>query len=242
MHSAMALLLFGLVSTSLFNGVHPATISFTNKCSYTVWPATLTGGGKPQLSTTGFMLATGATQSVDVPAPFTGRFWGRTQCSTDSSGKFTCGAGDCASGQVACNGAGGIPPATLIEFTLAANAGQDFYDVSLVDGFNVPASVSPTGGACKSASCPGNVNSVCPPELQVTGPSGVIACKSACEQFNQPQYCCTGGFGSPTTCKPTSYSTIFKIQCPEAYSYAYDDQSSLFSCTGGSNYAISFCP
>ncbi|WCJ34434.1 Pathogenesis-related thaumatin superfamily protein [Euphorbia peplus] len=242
MHSSMALLLFGLVSSSIFNGVYSASITFTNKCPYTVWPATLTGGGKPQLSTTGFELATGATQSVDVPAPFTGRFWGRSQCSTDSSGKFTCRTGDCASGQVACNGAGGIPPVTLIEFTLAANAGQDFYDVSLVDGFNVPASVSPSIGTCKSARCSGNVNSVCPRELQVTGSGGVIACKSACEQFNQPQYCCTGNYGSPATCKPTNYSMIFKNQCPQAYSYAYDDQSSLFSCTGAPNYAITFCP
>ncbi|KAM7468236.1 hypothetical protein LguiB_015798 [Lonicera macranthoides] len=34
---------------------------------------------------------------------------------------------DCGSSQVTCNGAGAIPPATLVEFTLVPN-GQDVYD------------------------------------------------------------------------------------------------------------------
>ncbi|XP_065855216.1 thaumatin-like protein 1 [Euphorbia lathyris] len=240
----MALVFFALTFAFLFNGVHPATITFTNRCQQTVWPATLTGGGRPQLSTTGFELANGATRTVDVPAPFTGRFWARTECSTNS-GRFTCLAGECGSGQIGCNGAGGNPPVTLIEFTLAENNGQDFYDISLVDGFNVPVSVSPQGGSgdtCITSSCAANVNAVCLPEFQVTGSNGVVACKSACAALNQPQYCCTGEFNSPETCKPTNYSEIFKNQCPQAYSYAYDDPSSTFSCTGGANYAITFCP
>ncbi|XP_021657667.2 thaumatin-like protein 1b [Hevea brasiliensis] len=238
--------LLGLTFTFLFCGAHPAKITFTNNCPYTVWPGTLTGGNRPQLSSTGFQLATKETQSLDAPAPFTGRFWGRTLCSTDSSGRFTCATGDCGSGQVSCNGAGGNPPVSLVEFTLAENNGQDFYDISLVDGFNVPVSVSPQGGSgnnCTTASCPGNVNSVCPTQLAVKGSDGsIIACKSACEEFNQPEYCCTGNFNTPETCKPTNYSMIFKNQCPQAYSYAYDDSSSTFSCSGGANYAITFCP
>lgn len=70
----------------------------------------------------------------------------------------------------------------------------------------------------------------------------VIACKSACEALNQDQYCCRGAYNTPETCPPTNYSQIFKSQCPQAYSYAYDDKSSTFSCTGGANYAITFCP
>ncbi|KAI4300358.1 hypothetical protein L6164_033746 [Bauhinia variegata] len=107
---------------------------------------TLTADQKPQLSKTGFELATGASDFVDVPAPWSGRFWARTGCSSDS-GKFTCATGDCASGQVGCNGAGAIPPANLIELTVASNDGQDFYDVSNVDGFNVPMSIAPRGGS-----------------------------------------------------------------------------------------------
>ncbi|XWS66806.1 hypothetical protein CRYUN_Cryun05aG0232400 [Craigia yunnanensis] len=222
-------------------GAKSATFTFRNNCPYTVWPGTLTGSG-PQLSSTGFELASQASSTLNVQAPWSGRFWGRTQCA-NANGNFQCATADCGSGQITCNGAGAIPPASLIEFTLAANNGKDFYDVSLVDGFNLPLSVTPQGGSgCTATSCPANVNAACPPELQVKGSGGVIACKSACLAFNQPQYCCTGAYGSPATCQPTQYSKIFKSQCPQAYSYAYDDKSSTFTCTGGANYLITFCP
>lgn len=125
-------------------GTHGAKITFINKCSYTVWPGTLTSAQKPQLSKTGFVLAPGKTDSVDVPSPWSGRFWGRTGCSTNS-GRFTCATADCSSGQVACNGAGAVPPATLAELHVEANGGQDFYDISNVDGFNIPVSIAPQG-------------------------------------------------------------------------------------------------
>ncbi|KAI5319228.1 hypothetical protein L3X38_038936 [Prunus dulcis] len=193
--------------------------------SYTVWPGTLTADQQPQLSTTGFELVSQATSSVITPVPWTGRFWGRTGCSTDASGRFSCATAECGSGQVTCNGNGAVPPATLVEINILPNGGQDFYDVSLVDGFNLPVSVSSQGstGDCQTSTCPANVNVACPAELQVTGSDGVIACKSACTAFNQPQYCCTGPNDQPSTCTPTNYSQIFESQCPQAYSYAYDD-------------------
>ncbi|KAJ0027545.1 hypothetical protein Pint_35760 [Pistacia integerrima] len=237
--------IFCFILALLVSGAHSRTITITNNCAYTIWPGTLTGSGA-QLSTTGFSLAPKAKKALTVPSPWSGRFWARTLCSTDSTGKFICATADCGSGQVTCNGKGAVPPATLVEFTIAANNGQDSYDISLVDGFNVPVSVTPTGGSgskCTKASCTGNVNAVCPSQLQVKGSGGsVIACKSACEAFNQPQYCCTGSYHSSNICKPTNYSMIFKKQCPDAYSYAYDDNTSLLSCTGGANYVITFCP
>uniref|UniRef100_A0A2N9FEU6 Thaumatin-like protein n=1 Tax=Fagus sylvatica TaxID=28930 RepID=A0A2N9FEU6_FAGSY len=60
-------------------------------------------------------------------------------------------------------------------------------------------------------------------------------------QMQLRRYCCTGSFGSPNTCKPTAYSRIFKTACPKAYSYAYDDPTSISTCTGG-NYLLTFCP
>ncbi|CAI0400463.1 unnamed protein product [Linum tenue] len=58
---------------------------------------------------------------------------------------------------------------------------------------------------------------------------------------DQDLYCCTGAYGNPQTCKPTAYSRIFKAACPRAYSYAYDDPTSISTCTGG-NYLVTFCP
>ncbi|PRQ44877.1 putative glucan endo-1,3-beta-D-glucosidase [Rosa chinensis] len=231
-----------------FPGAHSATISFTNKCTFKVWPATLTSDNKPQLASTGFELAPQASNSIDTPVPWNGRFWGRTNCFTDNSGMFTCDKpGDCASGQVSCNGKGGIPPATLVEINIPAGGGQDFYDVSLVDGFNLPISITPQGGHapgdCRSSSCSANVNAMCPSELQVTGAGGsVVGCMSACLKFNEPKYCCTPPNEKPETCPPTDYSMKFSQQCPEAYSYAYDDKKGTFTCSGGPNYAITFCP
>lgn len=220
-----------------------ATFTIHNNCPYTIWPATLTGVG-PQLSSTGFELATGALTSINVPNPWSGRVWARTWCSSDS-GWLTCVTGDCGSGSLDCKGSGGTPPVSLVELTLAAAGGTDFYDISLVHGFNIPVNVSPQGGSagCTPTSCPADVNRVCPPELAVKRPDGVVVgCKSACLAFNTPEYCCSGAYGSPQTCPPTNYSQLFKSQCPQAYSYAYDDKTSTFTCSGGANYLITFCP
>ena len=219
-----------------------ATITFTNKCPYTVWPATI--GLDSSNLTTGFELVTGATNTVDVPSPWRGRFWARTGCS-GKSGKFTCATGDCASGEVECKGSGGNPPATLLELSIASTNGLDYYDVSNVDGFNLPVSIAPEGGNgnCKSSSCPADINSACPTELQVKGSDGnVIACKNACMAFVQDQYCCIGNFSTPEKCPRTRYSNFFGKQCPEAYSYPYDDRNAGFTCSGGPNYIITFCP
>ncbi|KGN59009.1 thaumatin-like protein 1b [Cucumis sativus] len=222
-------------------GVEAAKMTVKNNCGISIWPATLTSGpGQPQLSTTGFKLAPGESKSFNVPAPWTGRVWARTRCS--NNGRFTCMTGDCGRG-LSCNGAGGVPPVTLAEFTIAPDGGQDFYDVSLVDGFNLPVTITIQGGKgpCRSSNCRADVNKVCPAELQVKSGNEVIACKSACLAFNKPEYCCTGEFNDPKKCKPTNYSMIFERQCPEAYSYAYDDKNSTFTCNNRPNYLITFC-
>ncbi|KAK7392508.1 hypothetical protein VNO78_20949 [Psophocarpus tetragonolobus] len=228
----------------LFYAAQGTKVTLNNKCSYTVWPGTLTGDQKPQLPLTGFELAPGASNSVDLPSPWSGRFWGRTGCS-ESNGKFSCATADCASGQIACNGAGAIPPASLVEIFVAENGGQDFYDVSNVDGFNVPISVTPQGGSgdCKTSSCPKDINSLCLADLQMKGSDGnVIACKSACLVYQKVEYCCTGPNNKPETCPPTNYSQFFEQQCLDAYSYAYDDKSSTFTCSNRPDYVITFCP
>lgn len=77
--------------------------------------------------------------------------------------------------------------------------------------------------------------------LEETSGGGVVACKSACGAFGLAEYCCSGEFANPTTCRPSFYSTIFKRACPTAYSYAFDDGTSTFTCKA-SDYSIVFCP
>ncbi|ONH97090.1 hypothetical protein PRUPE_7G169500 [Prunus persica] len=219
-------------------GVTGATFTFTNKCDFTVWPGILASAGTPKLDSTGFELAKGSTRSFQAPTGWSGRFWGRTGCNFDGSGHGSCSTGDCGSGQLECNGAGAAPPATLAEFTLGSGS-QDFYDVSLVDGYNLPMIVEGSGGSgtCASTGCATDLNRRCPAELKVDGGG---ACKSACDAFGSPEYCCNGDYGSPSTCKPSMYSQLFKSACPKSYSYAYDDASSTFTCTGA-DYTITFC-
>jgi len=182
----------------------------------------------------------GESWTLNVPAGTgPGRVWPRTGCSFDSTGKGSCQTGDCG-GVLACTSFG-QPPATLAEFTIGG--GTDFFDISLVDGFNVPMDFMPMpangqgGQACsRGPRCAANITSQCPEKLKVPG-----GCNSACRVLKQDKYCCTGNVSS--TCEPTTYSVFFVRGCPDAYSYSRDDSSSTtFSCPSGTNYQVVFCP
>uniref|UniRef100_A0A0A9E7J7 Thaumatin-like protein 1 n=1 Tax=Arundo donax TaxID=35708 RepID=A0A0A9E7J7_ARUDO len=237
--SAISVLI--LIIPSLFQGaVAGVTFTFTNRCGGTVWPGVLANSGSSPLQTTGFALAAGETRSLTAPAGWSGRFWARTGCAFDASGKGSCATGDCGSGQVECRGAGASPPATLVEFTLNGSGGKDYYDVSLVDGYNLPMVVEAAAPGCPATGCLVDLNDRCPAELRA-GQGQTQACRSACEAFGRPEYCCSGQFGNPDTCHPSVYSQMFKTACPRSYSYAYDDATSTFTCTG-TDYSITFCP
>ncbi|RWV93422.1 hypothetical protein GW17_00044120 [Ensete ventricosum] len=102
---------------------------------------------------------------------------------------WAAATGDCG-GVLACT-AYGSPPNTLAEFALNQFNNLDFFDISLVDGFNVPMDFSPTSGGCRGIRCAADINGQ---------------------------------------------------NCPDAYSYPKDDQTSTFTCPGGANYRVVFCP
>ncbi|KAL2895462.1 Thaumatin-like protein 1 [Bienertia sinuspersici] len=221
-----------------FKGSLGATITLSNNCDYTIWPGVLSNAGSPDLGSTGFELSSGRSRSFQATPGWSGRLWARTRCGPDpSTGKWACSTGDCGSGQPECTGSGATPPATLAEITLGD---EDYYDVSLVDGFNIPMVMEAEGGSgsCQPTGCASDLNEQCPDELRGKKGEG---CKSACEAFGTAEYCCSGANGSPNTCKPSSYSQMFKLACPHAYSYAYDDATSTFTCVDA-DYTITFCP
>lgn len=236
-HSSNRFFIFLLILAFKGVTISATTFTFVNKCDHTIWPGIL---GKPDLGTTGFELKKGNTQTFQAPAGWSGRFWARTGCKFDDSGHGTCSTGDCGSGEINCNGNGATPPATLAEFTLG-NSSPDYYDVSLVDGYNLPVMVETSGGSgsCQATGCGEDLNRRCPSELRVDGGD---ACNSACGAFGTPEYCCSGAFGSPSSCSPSVYSEMFKSACPKSYSYAFDDATSTFTCTAADDYTITFCP
>ncbi|XP_056174107.1 protein P21-like [Syzygium oleosum] len=201
-----------------------ARFDITNNCPYTVWAAAVPGGGR--------QLDRGQTWPLDVAAGTTeARIWARTNCRFDGSGRGSCETGDCG-GLLQCQ-AYGVSPNTLAEFALNQYMNMDFIDMSLIEGFNVPMEFSSTSGGCNRViKCTADIIGQCPAALKVTG-----GCNGPCPIFKTDQYCCNSG-----SCGPTDYSRYFKDRCPDAYSYPKDDATSVFTCPGGTNYKVVFCP
>jgi len=236
-----------------------------NKCDKNIWPGIFgvvpkPGGSDPFVPMNGgWLLPAGQTSTVKIVKNWSGRIWPRTGCVT-SGGRTWCETGDCG-GAFECKGATGIPPASLAEITFDGAGTLDFYDISLVDGYNIAIAMYPLENSitkvkcsgeycCAEAGCDSDLNAICPKELRKLNSGGtVVACKSACEAFATDTYCCAGAHDRPETCKstdwPVNYPAIFKKACPKAYSYAYDDHTSTYTCASApnklSNYVVEFC-
>ncbi|KAK1433552.1 hypothetical protein QVD17_10463 [Tagetes erecta] len=219
--------------------VSPTMLKFQNTRTHPVWVGVLSGKTSV-VGDGGFKLLPGAIAQFIVPPGWSGHIWARTGCTFDGSGNGNCVTGDCGSG-LKCN-AGGDPPVTIAEFTIAdgLNSDKDIYRVSLVKGYNVGIGIKPIGGTgdCQYAGCISDLNKNCVPVLKVVDSSGmVVACKSECDAFNVPRFCCTGDHG---TCAPTPFSMMYKAACPSAY-YSYADASSTFTCSR-SDFLVTFGP
>ncbi|KAL6581113.1 hypothetical protein OROMI_007036 [Orobanche minor] len=245
MQKVFLLSLLYFLITSIFSADGTKLI-IANNCKDRIWPAILGTAGHEILNEGGFSLNSGQQTAVETPDRWSGRIWARTGCSFEETGRGSCQTGDC-SGQLHCMGIGGQPPATVVEMTLGTDANPlHYYDVSLVEGFNLPVSMIPVGGGggpCGAAACEADVNACCPESLEVRrgGDGEVVGCKSACLATGADKYCCTGEYGDPRMCKPTASSNLFKALCPRAYSYAYDEASGLKMCRA-KRYVITFCP
>jgi hypothetical protein len=225
------------------------TVTFVNRVQQTIWVGAGQQTPTPALATTGWMLTAGQSLTITVPDRWNGRFWGRTGCAFNGSGSGHCQTGDCA-GRFQCAQYGTIP-ATLAEFNLNAWNNLDFYDVSMVDGSNLPMYINIAKGAtkdpisstgCSSAGCTKPV--ACPSALQIKAGGAVVGCESACGVLGTDQYCCRGQWAPRSACDPTKwpvdYAAVFKQAEPFAYSYVDDDATSTFTCSGECDYRIVF--
>ena len=225
-------------------------VTFVNDMSQTIWVAAAPNAATP-LSATGWVLPAGQSVTITTPNNLNTRFWGRTGCVFNGAGVGHCQTGDCG-GLFQCKGWGTIP-ATLAEVNFHAWDGLDFYDVSMVDGSNLPMwinitkssggtqdKISPNG--CVAAGCTKPVS--CPSALDVKAGSAVVGCISACARLGGDQYCCQGPYSSRADCNPAQwpvdYAAVFKTAEPYAYSYVDDDATSVFTCSGVCDYRITF--
>ncbi|KAK2988972.1 hypothetical protein RJ640_020437 [Escallonia rubra] len=220
------------------HGLHSKTFELANECGHTVWMATVSADGTPPLFTDALALLPGKSTTISLPASWSGCIWGRTFCTYDAIGRFTCATGDCDSSSPECACASAQPPVTMAEFKLSSPGYLDFYVVSAWRGYNLGMLVVPHGGSggdCMATGCVKDVEGFCNPE-----PSG--GC-SPCFGYSGTKYCCSGAYTRPDTCKPSPYSQYFKSKCPWSYRYANDDGKSTrkFDCAS-SHYVITFCP
>ncbi|OLN96444.1 Thaumatin-like protein 1 [Colletotrichum chlorophyti] len=277
-----------------WNGRIPLKI--TNSCPETIWPGITTQHGIGP-GTGGFELDAGDSRDLWVGPTWQGRAWGRTNCTVNGE-SAGCTTGDCF-GKLDCEFSGAVP-ATLAEFNLAGGVSgkQTFYDISLVDGYNIPvginyipaenttyippnltncACIATTGFMAQRAAsgavytnstfpvpweanesnesvrdwCPWPLLSM-PPDKPGDGiypyPDDTIRrpifspCKSQCAATNSDKDCCIGKWHDPDVCKPGLYSRHAKAMCPDAYSFAFDDQTSTFIIPSGGGWEVVFCP
>lgn len=107
-----------------------------------------------------YSLTTGQSKTVSIPIPdpsidigpqdifWSGAIGARTGCAFNGANIFVCNTGTCDNsttpGTQACTtGVGMTPPNTLAEITML-RSGVDSYDISLINGVNVPTSFGPT--------------------------------------------------------------------------------------------------
>lgn len=238
----------GAVAKSSSAAAGERVITVVNDWDETIWAATNPNAQYP-ISVTGWKLEPGQSVTFTVNEHWGGRIWGRTGCSFDSAGSGHCASGDCG-GAFQCKGTGATP-ATLAELTLDAWDGMDFYDVSMVDGSNLPMYINTThrtgtdpisADGCYKGQCTKAV--VCPSGMQVKSGGQAVACETACAAFGGDAYCCTGAWAGRENCNPAKWpvdyaATVFKAAEPYAYSYAFDDSATM-SCSGGCDYRVTF--
>ncbi|EAZ21305.1 hypothetical protein OsJ_36958 [Oryza sativa Japonica Group] len=131
--SSAVLLVVVLVASLAAGGANAATFTITNRCSFTVWPGGDAGGRRHA-----------AEPGADVDHQRARRDQLRQGVGPDRVQLRRRRPRQ--------------PPLTLAEFTLGTSGGnRDFYNLSVIDGYNVAMSFSCSSGVtltCRERSCP----------------------------------------------------------------------------------------
>ncbi|KAF8753499.1 thaumatin-like protein [Rhizoctonia solani] len=215
-----------------------------NDCPFTIWPAIYTSNTSAVTLSgveTGWEAPPNSSRSFVVPEGWSGAYiWGRRDCNFSSGNSPAdtnttiggCVSGGCPGG-LYCTGLGS-PPTTHAEWTLAPGdgSGADYYDISIVQGFNLPMSVVPSAVECGIAECAVDLNAGCPDPLRGpfapnTNNTVPIGCKSACTANldgnpDNSAACCTGQFAEPGACPASGvpFYDYFKNACRFTYAYS----------------------
>lgn len=246
---------------------HTTRLSVTNQCDFPVWMATTPNSNMAPLPDGIVKLEKGKSHDYSIAnSGWAGRLWPKIGC--NSNGR-NCTAGEAVP---PCPPSGCQPPAdTKIEFYFPNLASREnaWYDISLVDGYSLPVEIKPRGnesGSCITTKCNLSLNE-CPQnetqglgDLRVFNGGKAVQCLSPCKKWNYPapfglgksetespgiDLCCP--YNDVNRCRTgpvvrTKFVQTVRKACPTAYSYAYDDEAGLHSCSTPMSFDVKLCP
>uniref|UniRef100_A0A914I4J1 Uncharacterized protein n=1 Tax=Globodera rostochiensis TaxID=31243 RepID=A0A914I4J1_GLORO len=188
-------------------------LTLVNGCPFAIFVA-----GAVQVN-----LTAGATEIKNVPKVSSAqRLWANTDCDKPNN--------------ALCSLSAAMPPISLFEWTFDAD-GKQTYDVSYVDGANVPISVQVPN--CPSVTYDTKLGNsldqladTVPEAMKMVDSNGKKRVKSVCLAYGTDSVCCRNSHNQPETCGPTHGWTSDQIAgynamraaFPTSYSYAYDDR------------------
>lgn len=129
---------------------------------------------------------------------------------------------------------------SLVESTIEETARIVRTDISIIDAFSNTWTVTPPAGCtnvsddmpCDPILCSPPARWSCPTPNKASESSRVSTmlhaetCLSNCTLLDSDEACCRGLFDEPGICR--NHSPALKVACPQSYSYAYDDHTSMF--------------
>ncbi|CEL59899.1 Thaumatin-like protein OS=Arabidopsis thaliana GN=At1g18250 PE=2 SV=2 [Rhizoctonia solani AG-1 IB] len=249
-----------VVSPVFFSLATARLFTVYNACPFTIWPAVWTNssyGTAVPLVEGGWEAPTNTSKQFAVPDNWAaGRIWGRRGCdfsNPERQGPDTCVTGGCTGG-LNCT-SDGAAPTTLAEWTLSPTDDRhDYYDVSLLDGFDLPIRIT-SSAECPAAECAADLVASCPQPLRIPTDQNQPAqgCTTSCfanldGNPGNSTNCCTGQFASQGSCpwSNIAFFDYFRESCPGAYAWTFDgnNQNVLKTCSGANraDYTVTFCP
>jgi hypothetical protein len=256
-------------------------LTFKNNCAVPIWlelennsdtPGRIVLPQTPPAGTANILPLAAGEGPVTVTIPpvgWAGRFVPKLGCDPQTGN--TCQGGQALN---PCPAGGCQPPATTkLEFNYAnlATSRDSWYDISLVDGYNLAARITPSGpqsGSCTTTSC--SLSLAACPTNEIGGLGSLLYaangtplwCYSPCDKWTFPTF---GGLGKSNQIEPgsafccpnppvsseecnagkvvqTQFVTTVRRDCPSAYSFAFDDEGGNHNCPTTTVFDVVLCP
>ncbi|MEV6736427.1 thaumatin family protein [Streptomyces sp. NPDC051104] len=194
------------------------TVTFVNHTGRRIWiGSTVNADGSQPL--TGLPIldpgqsATATIPETAAPGHWRGKFFARMGCSGTPGSTFHCQLGDCGVYAQKCDTNRTEQPVSLAEFNFdSADGLAPWYDVSYVNAFSVPITITPvnvtgSGGGCATQGCSQDLLPKCPAADLTRWADGT------------PMLCT-----NPNRDARTTYSDMIATNCPRAYGWSKQDQ------------------